>query len=417
MNSIYESVELEAVCSRITVGWVGPMADRYVPSGVPFLRSLNIAPFRLLLDDVKFIPEAFHHELSKSSLKPGDVAVVRTGNPGTACVIPASLPIANCSDLVVISPSDRLNPYFLAALFNSAFGQAAVSGQLVGVAQQHFNIGSAKKMRLALPPRFTQDRIASILSAYDDLIENNRKRIAILEDMAHRLYREWFVHFRYPGHEAVPLVESPLGRIPQGWEAAPASHMMEVLSGGTPKTDVANYWNGEIPFFTPKDAKGDSWAIETEKSLTEAGLNACNSRLYPRKTLFITARGTVGKLALAHRPMAMNQSCYALQPNHGVPPEYLFLAMSDAVAKFKAVAIGGVFDTIIVDTFSRIALITPPISLAAAITERVEPMLELVANLLDQIIVLRRTRDLLIPRLMSGQLSVEALATVEAAAP
>ena len=262
-----------------------------------------------------------------------------------------------------------------------------------------------------------QRRIASILSAYDDLIENHRKRIAILEDMARCLYREWFVHFRYPGHESVPLVDSPLGRIPQGWEAVPASAMMDVLSGGTPKTDNPAYWGGDIPFFTPKDAHNESWVTETEKHLTLDGLNACHSELFPRKTLFITARGTVGKLALAHSQMSMNQSCYALRPKSGISSEYLFLTMTDAIARFKAVAIGGVFDTIIVDTFSRIHLVRPPSVLVTQLTDRVEPMLTLVENLQVQINVLRRTRDLLLPRLMSGTLSVEALATAEAAAP
>lgn len=189
-------IKLKDVCDRITVGHVGSMADKYTTEGVPFLRSQNIMPFRLNLDEIKFIPPDFHESLRKSSLRPGDVAVVRTGYPGTACVIPNSFAELNCADLVVITPSKELNPYYLAAIFNSAWGIASVAGNLVGVAQQHFNVGAARELEVSLPPRLTQDRIAGILSAYDELIENNQRRIRILEEMARSLYREWFVHFR-----------------------------------------------------------------------------------------------------------------------------------------------------------------------------------------------------------------------------
>ena len=91
----------------------------------------------------------------------------------------------------------------------------------------------------------------------------------------------------------------------------PFTKVVQVLGGGTPKTTTAEYWDGSIPFFTPKDTQG-LYVLTTEKTLTEAGLNNCNSRLYPMNTVFVTARGTVGKLAIAGVPMAMNQSCYAL---------------------------------------------------------------------------------------------------------
>ena len=121
-------VKLKDVCDRITVGHAGPMADKYTPNGIPFLRSQNIAPFRLVVDDIKYVPRDFHESLRKSVLHPGDVAVVRTGNPGTACVIPGSFKELNCADLVIITPSSRLNPYFLAAIFNSSWGMASVAG-------------------------------------------------------------------------------------------------------------------------------------------------------------------------------------------------------------------------------------------------------------------------------------------------
>src|SRR6185437_10150019 len=150
--STWHRVKLKDVCEDITVGHVGPMADEYVEQGIPFLRSQNVQPFRIDLSSIKYITPAFHQRLRKSALKPGDVVVVRTGYPGTASVIPNSLPVANCADLVIIRPSAAIDPYYLTCLFNSTWGQGHVAGTLVGVAQQHFNIGAAREMVINLPP-------------------------------------------------------------------------------------------------------------------------------------------------------------------------------------------------------------------------------------------------------------------------
>src|SRR5579859_5056765 len=141
------------------------MADEYVDAGIPFLRSQNILPFRIAADDIKFISPEFHERIRKSALRAGDVAVVRTGYPGTAAVIPTSLGEANCADLVVITPGAELDSRFLAAVFNSSWGIASVGGNLVGSAQQHFNVGAAKSMKVHLPPLSTQRKISAVLSA------------------------------------------------------------------------------------------------------------------------------------------------------------------------------------------------------------------------------------------------------------
>lgn len=219
----WREVRLEEVCERITVGHVGPMAKEYVAAGVPFLRSQNVQPFRISTEDIRYINDDFNRKLRKSALKPGDVVVVRTGYPGTAAVIPATMASANCADLVVITPSPGLDPWYLTCIFNSVWGKNTVAGNLVGVAQQHFNVGAAKAMKIGLPPLPTQQRIAAILSAYDDLIENNTRRIAILEEMARRLYEEWFVHFRFPGHEEAEFD----GELPRGWSSVALGDLLD----------------------------------------------------------------------------------------------------------------------------------------------------------------------------------------------
>lgn len=150
---------LEEVCEKITVGHVGSMATRYKPEGIPLLRSQNIRPFRVDLENVVYIDEAFHSELKKSALKPGDLGIVRTGYPGTAAVIPDTLPISNCSDLVIVRPGDQVLSSFLALVFNSTFGKQTVAGVLVGAAQKHFNVTSAKAALVPIPSREEQTRV------------------------------------------------------------------------------------------------------------------------------------------------------------------------------------------------------------------------------------------------------------------
>jgi len=149
--SEWEKTTFGAVCEDITVGFVGKMADQYVTSGVPFLRSLNVRPFYFDLVNLAYISESFHASIRKSTLRPGDLAIVRTGAPGQCCVIPESLPEANCSDLVIARPGPRLVADYGAIVINSTLGQGFVKSEQVGVAQSHFNVGSMKRAPLQLP--------------------------------------------------------------------------------------------------------------------------------------------------------------------------------------------------------------------------------------------------------------------------
>jgi len=148
---------------------------------------------------------------------------------------------------VIARPLETLNPYFLAVLLNSWWGIATVSGLLVGVAQQHFNVTVAKELRIRVPDRNEQDKIVSIICAYNDLIENNLRRIKILEEMAQALYREWFVKFRFPGHENVRMVDSPLRKIPEGWEVIKVRDLLKKIER-KPRIKKRDYKSfGDIP--------------------------------------------------------------------------------------------------------------------------------------------------------------------------
>jgi len=170
--------QLSSLCVEITVGHVGSMKTEYKASGIPFLRSQNICPFEVSMENAMYIDEAFHRALKKSQLRPGDLAIVRTGYPGTAAVIPQELPDSNCSDLVIVRPSHEVNPHFLAAFFNSAFGKQLVLGKIVGAAQKHFNITAAKEVMLHVPPIPEQGIIVAMV---EDLREETQHLARVYE--------------------------------------------------------------------------------------------------------------------------------------------------------------------------------------------------------------------------------------------
>jgi Restriction endonuclease S subunits len=300
-----------------------------------------------------------------------------------------------------IADPDKADTRFVKYLFDAVLKRRFRSFTQ-GAAQDNLSQEKLLSMKFPVPELSIQKRIADILSAYDELIDVNRRRIALLEDAARLLYREWFVHFRFPGCERVKIVDG----LPEGWERRAASAVMDVLSGGTPKTSNPAYWGGNIGFFTPKDATDSPFVLTTEKTITEEGLRACNSKLFPVDTLFITARGTVGKLNLALVPMAMNQSCYALRSKSHFGQRYLYVALKASIEQVRARAFGAVFDAITVATFDQIPFLVPPEWLTRIFEEHTRPIFNQIANLMQQIQKLTQARDLLLPRLMRGEIVV-----------
>jgi type I restriction enzyme S subunit len=346
-------------------------------------------------------------------LAQGDLLIAMTeqaeGLLGSAAFVPENGRYLHNQRLGLIQNLNGVEKRYLYYLFNSLTVRQQIRASCSGVKVRHTSPSRIYEVKVDIPPLPTQRKIAAILSAYDDLIENNLRRIKILEEMAQNLYREWFVKFRFPGHQHARFVDSPLGRIPEGWEVMPFTEIADVLSGGTPKTTVQEYWGGLIPFFAPKDASEAFYVTNTEKAITEMGLRKCNSKLYPRDTVFITARGTVGKVVMPSMDMAMNQSCYALRGKQGISQLYLFLATREQVDYLKKNTGGATFDTIVVDTFRRMLVAKPDNEVIVLFSQLIQPGMELILNILKKNTTLRRTRDMLLPKLISGEVEVSEL--------
>ena len=409
----WRTIPLDAVKASVPYAFVGgPFGSNlttrdYVAEGVPVIRGNNLpidSSFRD--DDFVFVSEKKADDLRSNRAYPGDLVFTQRGTLGQVGLIPLEarfqLYIISQSQMKLTVDPEVADARFVYYFFRLPATVQKVINHAITSWVPHINLGILKDFKITLPEIDCQQRAADILSTYDDLIENNRRRMALLDEAARQLYREWFVRLRFPGHEHTRITKGA----PEGWEKTTAISAMDVLSGGTPKTSVSDYWDGDIPFYTPKDATEACFVLETERSITELGLKNCNSRLYAPDTVFISARGTVGKLNLALRPMAMSQSCYALLGKRHVPQLFLFCALKEAIEHFKQHAVGAVFDAIVVDTFKLIPFTVPHEKMVRLFEVTVTPMFREVANLMEQNQKLRTARDLLLPRLMSGEITV-----------
>lgn len=374
--------------------------------GPIFLGIENLtAEGRVDFSKVRHISEQHFPEWTRRVVpKPGDIVFSYEATLHRYGIIPEGFRGCLGRRLALIRPdTSKVDNQFLFYYLLSPKWRGVVESNIItGATVDRVPLKNFPCFPVQIPSLDTQKRIANVLSSYDSLIENNRRRIELLGQAARLLYKEWFVHFRFPGHEHVRIVDG----VPEGWKNGSAVDAMDILSGGTPKTTQADYWSGEIPFFTPKDSTESLYVIATEKTITVKGLQSCNSKLYPKDTVFITARGTVGKVNLAQVPMAMNQSCYALVAKVPMNQYYLYFALVEGVHKFESQASGAVFDAIVRDTFKRIPFLVPNPALIDQFTFLVEPVIKQVENLTLQNQKLKVARDLLLPRLMNGEIAI-----------
>ena len=282
-------------------------------------------------------------------------------------------------------------------------------------AQPGLSVNTLSCISLEMPSKEIQDSIANLISKLDHKIGLNRKINDNLEAMAKQLYDYWFVQFDFPNEEGKPYKSSggamvwneKLKReIPEGWYAENICKIANILSGGTPSKAVDEYWNnGTIPFFGPTDCNGSVFQIKTADHITQKGLEHCASSLFEEGIVIITARGSIGKLVIVGTPMAMNQSCYALQSKEG-KYEYLYFLTTQLIDCLKAKGSGSVFKSIIASDIEHSTLCVATENVVSDFCKKVKPLFEkLKANTIE-IAKLTKQRDELLPLLMNGQATV-----------
>ena len=324
----------------------------------------------------------------------------------------------------------QLDSKFLYYVTKSRYWADWVADAGVGSVRVRIYYKELAKFPCPLPPLEEQRAIAGVLGSLDDKIEQNRRTAGKLEELARAVFRAWFVDFApvhakangatsYPGLPQAafnalpttftPATNSPLGPIPEGWTCESLTNLADIIGGGTPKRSEPKFWGEGIPWYSVKDApdEGQAWVISTDETITQEGLDGSSARLLSTGATIISARGTVGRLAIAGVPMAFNQSCYGLIPTDKSSPFVLYQAMRQTVAELRQRTHGSVFDTITSKTFERVELAWPPKPLVDAFEEVLAPLYELMKQLLGESQKLAELRDYLLPRLLSGAVRVK----------
>lgn len=264
--------------------------------------------------------------------------------------------------------------------------------------RQRADISALAEFKCEFPLLPTQRRIAGILSAYDELIENNQRRIRILEDMARSLYREWFVHFRYPGHESVPLVDSILGDIPSGWQVKPLGEIADITMGLSPKGDTYNEDGNGIPLvngpveFGERFTKQVKWTTAPTKFCKEGDLIVC-------------VRGsTTGKYVKSDGGYCLGRGVCGISSKYQTFVDLLF---ANELPTLLSQTGGSTFPSWTGPQLKFHPVLSPQPELLARFDTAVQPMSTVVFQYSRQVENLRRTRDLLLPRLLSGQVALD----------
>jgi type I restriction enzyme S subunit len=402
----------------------------YTDSGALVVQGRNIQGRICDWTERRYVDIEKYNSLSRSHCFPGDLIFPKVGTIGKVGILSS---LAEHKEYILSTNTMRLRPnseiasrdylyyYFLSPAIRNLI--IALNSKSV---QPVFNYTTLKSFEVILPPLYEQKEIAHILGTLDDKIELNQQMNRTLEGIARALFKSWFIDFdpvrakldgRQPyGMDAEIAAlfpdsfdDSPLGKIPKGWKAGTADDIITILSGGTPKTSMPVYWNGNIPWFSVKDAPAESdiYVLETEKYITESGVSNSSTQVLPVGTTIVSARGTVGRLALVGCPMAMNQSCYGITGKGNYASLFIYYFMRSAIISLQQQTHGTVFETITRQTFTTVKTVNPPAELAQEFDKAIRPLLQQIRGNLFEIKTLSSIRDTLLPKLLSGEIRVK----------
>ncbi|MBC7369733.1 MAG: restriction endonuclease subunit S [Undibacterium sp.] len=372
-----------------------------------FLNTGNVTEGGFDFSKCQFISKAKDEVLRKGKLDREDVIMTTRGTIGNVAYFNAAVPFESIrinSGMVIFRSDLRfILPSFLYQFFRSPQFNGQVNSLKTGAAQPQLPIRDIKCIDVPIPPLDQQRKIADTLSTYDDLIENNRRRIQLLEESARLLYKEWFVHLRFPGHEHVKLTAG----VPQGWERKLIEQVCGTIGGGTPSTAIPSFWeNGDVTWVVPTDVtRNDCLALlDSQTKITESGLRGSSAKMLPPNAILMTSRASVGFFALVDRPVCTNQGFISIVPHDDDARMFMLHNLLYRVEEIRGNASGSTFKEISKGRFRAMDIVMPTKTLLTQFNEFSDGILQQVRVLRKQNAKLTRARDLLLPRLMSGEL-------------
>lgn len=384
---------LAEIAEFVQYGYTASASEHHV--GPRFLRITDIVPSQIDWDSVPYC-EIDEKARNKFSLATGDIVIARTGaTVGYAKLIRNNPESVFASYLVRIRVDRQIaDPGYVGRIVESDVYKQFVLSQVGGAAQPNANAKILSSFRLPIPDRSTQSRIVEILSAYDDLIENNRRRIQLLEQAARLLYKEWFVHLRFPGHEHTQIING----VPEGWEKKPLREIADVTMGQSPKSIYYNNDGNGLPFHQGVT----NFGVRFPKHETYCTVQ---SRIAEPGDILFSVRAPVGRINITPDKIVIGRGLAAIRSicDH---QNYLFYALKSHFFKEDMIGGGAIFAAITKKDLYGVELIKPTDRIAAMFMEHVVPIDLQIANLHQTIERLTKARDLLLPKLMNGEVAV-----------
>lgn len=398
----WEKVKL----GNVTDSCLGKMLDQNKNKGdyLPYLANVNVRWGEFDLEDLPLM-KFEESEQERYELKYGDLVICEGGEPGRCAIWKEQIPNMKIQKaLHRVRVHDCLDYRYLFYWFLLAGKTGELDQYFTGATIKHMPGQKLKEVVIDKPPLEIQHRIADILSAYDDLIENNQKQIKLLEEAAQRLYKEWFVDLRFPGHENTKIVDG----VPEGWQYEKLGDLVKTTSGGTPSRRKSEYYvNGNIRWIKTKELN-DGFIFETEEHITEDAVKNSSAKVLPEGALIVAMYGaTIGKIGITAAEMACNQACCAfISFDDMISKEYLYCWLMDNREYLVSQGKGAAQSNLSQEMIRNFSLLCPDKKVIKNFTEIVTTMLENKRVLENKILMLSKARDDLLPKLMSGEVEV-----------
>ena len=390
-------------------------------TGYPSIRTPNIGKGRLILDNVNRVSEETYKAWTKRAIpQANDLILAREAPIGNVAIIPNNLKVCLGQRTVLIRPDkNKVESNYLVYLLLGDEIQGKILSVSNGATVHHLNMKDIRNLELPeLPSLHTQRKIAAILSGYDRLIENNTRRIEILEEMARSIYREWFVNFRFPGHEQVQMVDSELGLIPEGWEVKQLDDIvLEIIDyrGKTPKKLGGDWSESGILAISAKNIKqGKLINLDKSNCVDEALYKKWMKSELKQGDILMTSEAPLGELyyLVKHHKFCLSQRVYSIRANPDIiHPPILFSALYSPLiqeqiyARQSGTTVVGIRQT----ELRKVFVIVPLMELQISAARMLDDFFNAIETLQVKNDNLRQTRDLLLPRLISGEIDVENL--------
>ncbi len=401
----------------------------WTQDGVLVLRSHNIRGGHLNLTERSFTDEEHYRQrIRRAEPMAGDLVITREAPMGEICIIPPGLRCCLGQRMVLLRPNRELidGTFLLFAMQSREVQLQIRAHEGTGSTVSNLRIPALESLQIPWPEMREQQGIARILGTIDDKIELNRRTNHTLEAAARAIFKSWFIDFdpvvaKAAGRKPVGMSaetarlfpkefeDSKLGPIPKGWRVGSLLDLAKLLSGGTPKTTVSEYWNGDIPWASAGDVSQcpGCFLITTSRSITSRGLAESATRIIEPWSTVIVARGaTTGRLAMFGKPIAMNQTCYGLR-SHEECHATLYCHLRETVDGLLQAAYGSVFDTITTNTFGHTEVVLAGSHLVRSCESLIKPLFEGILLRQQQSVALHSIRNALLPKLLVGELRVK----------